>query len=174
MSTLRMAVTEKDHTTGDPYAEKVLVEYGDYQCSHCGLAHPFIKKLLKEFKGELQFVFRNFPLQEAHPMAMMAALATEAAARQNKFWEMHDIIFEHQKTLSADAVLGFAATLKLDQKQFGKDLTDKALMQKVENDFLSGLRSGVNGTPTFFLNGNMITTYNETYESLAEALQGWG
>lgn len=172
MSTLRVSVGDKDHITGDPYAEKVLVEYGDYQCPHCGKAHPFIQKLLKEFKGEIKFVFRNFPLQEVHPMAMMAALATEAAARQDKFWEMHDIIFEHQKTLSADAILDFAAELKLDQAQFGKDLLDKELMNKVERDFVSGLRSGVNGTPTFFLNGQLVTTYNETYESLAEAIKG--
>lgn len=172
MSTLRVSVGDKDHITGDAYAEKVLVEYGDYQCPHCAKAHPFIKKLLKEFQGEIKFVFRNFPLQEVHPMAMMAALATEAAARQDKFWEMHDIIFEHQKTLSADAILDFAAELKLDQAQFGKDLLDKELMNKVERDFVSGLRSGVNGTPTFFLNGQMVTTYDETYESLAEAVKG--
>lgn len=105
-------------------------------------------------------------------MAMMAALATEAAARQDKFWEMHDIIFRHQQTLSADAILDFAAELGMDQARFGKDLLDKELMNKVERDFVSGLRSGVNGTPTFFLNGQLVTTYDETYESLAEAIKG--
>ncbi|MGN6419870.1 MAG: DsbA family protein [Pseudobacter sp.] len=172
MSTLRVPVGDKDHITGDLHAEKVLVEYGDYQCPHCAKAHPFVQKLLKEFKGEVKFVFRNFPLQEVHPMAMMAALATEAAAKQDKFWEMHDIIFEHQQTLSADAILDFAAELGMDQARFGKDLLDKELMNKVERDFVSGLRSGVNGTPTFFLNGQLVTTYNETYESLAAALKG--
>ncbi|QEC43380.1 DsbA family protein [Pseudobacter ginsenosidimutans] len=171
MATLRVPVSENDHRTGDAHAELVLVEYGDYQCPHCGIAHPFIKKLLKEFKGRLQFVFRNFPLQESHPMAMMAAMAAEAAGRQDKFWEMHDIIFEHQRTLDPDSILGFAAKLKLNEKQFAHDIRDKELYQRVEDDFESGLRSGVNGTPTFFLNGKKVDSYDETYESLAELLK---
>jgi protein-disulfide isomerase len=171
MSTLRIPVSEKDHTTGNVNAEKTLVEYGDYQCPHCGAAHPFIKKLLKEFKGEFRFVFRNFPLQESHPMAMMAAMAVEAAARQDKFWEMHDIIFEHQQSLDPNSILGFAAKLKLNEEQFEKDIRDKELMQRVEDDFESGLRSGVNGTPTFYLDGKKVDSYNETYESLAKLLR---
>jgi protein-disulfide isomerase len=168
MSTLRIPVSEKDHSTGNPEADKVLVEYGDYQCPHCGIAHPFIKKLLKQYRDEFRFIFRNFPLQESHPMAMMAAIATESAARQSKFWEMHDIIFEHQDALSPDAFLKFAARLKLDEKRFEKDLHDKELKKKVEEDMEGGLRSGVNGTPTFFLNGKKIDSYDETYESLAK------
>lgn len=170
MSALRKPVSENDHHTGNAHAENVLVEYGDYQCSHCGLAHPFIKKLLKEFKGEFQFVFRNFPLQESHPMAMMAAMAAEAAGRQDKFWEMHDIIFEHQQKLDPDTILGFAAKLKLNEKQFAHDIRDKEVYQRVEDDFESGLRSGVNATPTFFFNGKKVDSYDETYESLANLL----
>lgn len=168
MATLRIPVSEQDHSTGDPYAEKTLVEYGDYECPHCGIAHPFIRKLLKEFKGEIRFVFRNFPLRESHPMAMMAAQAAEAANRQSRFWEMHDIIFEHQRMLSPDAILGFAAKLKLNEKQFEKDLGDEKLIRRIEEDQEGGLRSGVNGTPTFFLNGKKVDSYDETYESLAE------
>lgn len=166
-STLRIPVTEQDHSTGNPQAEMILVEYGDYQCPHCGIAHPFIKKLLKEFKGDLRFIFRNFPLQESHPMAMMAALASEAAGKQSKFWEMHDIIFEHQRSLSPDDILHFANKLKLNENQFEKDIRNKQLIQKVEDDMEGGLRSGVNGTPTFFLNGKKVDSYDESYDSLA-------
>ena len=169
MSTLRVPVSAADHTTGTTHAPFVLVEYGDYQCPHCGKAYPYIRKLLKKHKDELQFVFRNFPLQESHPLAMMAAMAAEAAARQEKFWEMHDMIFEHQQNLSPDSILGFASKLKLNMNQFGKDLRDKELYGKVEADFEGGLRSGVNGTPTFFLNGEQVNSYDETYKSL-EAL----
>lgn len=168
MSTLRIPVSEQDHTTGNAQAENILVEYGDYQCPHCGIAHPFIKKLLKEYEGQFRFVFRNFPLQESHPMAMTAALAAEAAALQDKFWEMHDTIFEHQRSLSTEKILDFAGKLGLDEEKFAHDIRSKPIMQRVENDFVSGARSGVNGTPTFFLNGKMVNSYNETYESLAE------
>ncbi|NML19358.1 thioredoxin domain-containing protein [Pseudoflavitalea sp. G-6-1-2] len=171
MSTLRVPVSGEDHTTGTAQAKFVLVEYGDYQCPHCGLAFPFVKKLLKKHTTDLQFVFRNFPLQESHPLAMMAAMAAEAADRQDKFWEMHDMIFKNQKHLSPDAILGFASKLKLNQNQFGKDLRDQALLSKVEADFEGGLRSGVNGTPTFFLNGEQVTSYNETYKSLEALLK---
>ncbi len=170
MSKLRIPVSEQDHRTGNFKAKIVLVEYGDYQCPHCGIAHPFTKKLLQQYSHDLLFVFRNFPLQEMHPQALISAQAAEAADRQGKFWEMHDEIFEHQNILSANNLLHFAEELNLDLEEFSKDWKSKIVLSRVEQDFDGGIRSGVNGTPTFFLNGDRLETYNESYESLARAI----
>lgn len=170
MSKLRVPVSEQDHRTGNLKAKIVLVEYGDYQCPHCGIAHPFTKKLLRQYGQDLLFIFRNFPLQEMHPQALISAQAAEAADKQEKFWEMHDTIFEHQNILSANNLLNFAERLNLDIEKFSKDWKSKIVLSKVETDFDGGIRSGVNGTPTFFLNGNRLETYDETYESLAHAV----
>ncbi len=170
MSKLRVPVSEQDHRTGNLKAKIVLVEYGDYQCPHCGIAHPFTKKLLRQYSQDLLFIFRNFPLQEMHPQALISAQAAEAADNQDKFWEMHDTIFEHQNILSANNLLNFAERLNLDIEKFSKDWKSKIVLSKVETDFDGGIRSGVNGTPTFFLNGNRLETYDETYESLAHAV----
>jgi len=171
MSSLKTPVNEHDHQTGNAKAKVTLVEYGDYQCSHCGTAYPLIKQLLKEFNNELLFVFRNFPLQEIHPAAKHAALAAEAAAKQGKFWEMHDVIYENQDDLSDQSLVGYAEMLHLNIEKFEQDWKSPELISKVENDFESGIRSGVNGTPSFFINGNNLNSYEETYESLAEAVQ---
>ena len=151
---LRPAVNETDHTTGTENAPVTLVEYGDYQCPHCGHAYPIIKQIQEELGDKLNFVFRNFPLSEMHPQAFMAALATEAAAKQNAYWPMHDIIFEHQQRLHSADLLKYATTLGLNEETFIADMQDEALKQKVEGDFESGIMSGVNGTPTFFINGS--------------------
>lgn len=122
---------------------------------------------------DLKFVFRNFPLSEMHPQAFMAAVATEAAAKQDAFWPMHDIIFEHQDRMDIESIVGYAKHLGLDEKQFIKDLQDKAMSDKVESDFESGVRSGVNGTPTFFINGKRFDgDWDEPYllAALKEAL----
>ena len=171
MAKLKVAVAATDHQTGNRNAAITLVEYGDYQCSHCGIAYPFIKRLLKDYDNQLLFVFRNFPLQEAHPQAMIAALAAEAAAKQDKFWEMHDMIYEHQADLSGNNLLVYAEALHLNVQQFGKDWKSSEILARVESDFESGLRSGVNGTPSFFINGSRLNTYDESYESLAEAVR---
>jgi protein-disulfide isomerase len=170
MSKLRVPVSEQDHRTGNLKAKIILVEYGDYQCPHCGIAHPFTKKLLQQYGHDLLFIFRNFPLQEMHPQALISAQAAEAADKQEKFWEMHNTIFEHQNILSANNLLNFAERLKLDIEKFSKDWKSKSVLSKVETDFDGGIRSGVNGTPTFFLNGNRLETYDETYDSLARAV----
>ena len=101
----------------------------------------------------MKFVFRNFPLSKIHPHAFLAAVATEAAGLQNKFWEMHDIIFENQKTLDVENILLFAENIGLDPERFKNDIQQNSLMEKVDKDFESGIRSGVNRTPTFFING---------------------
>jgi protein-disulfide isomerase len=170
MSSLHPPVSIKDHHSGNTKAGVVLVEYGDYECPYCGRAFPLIKKLLKEKGDYVHFVFRNFPLQEIHPMALSAALAAEAAAIQDKFWEMHDLIFEHQRGLSLGTLLQYSKDLGLDEQRFGNDWQSEATLSRVEADFESGLRSGVNGTPTFFVNGSRLNTYDETYASLLQAV----
>lgn len=170
MSHLKPAVSSRDHHTGNIRAGITLVEYGDYQCPYCGRAHPLIKRLLKEKGDVVHFVFRNFPLQEIHPMAYAAALAAEAAAGQDKFWEMHDLIFERQHELNTPRLLEFARELGLDEDRFAQDWQSDAMQARVEYDFESGVRSGVNGTPTFFVNGEKLHSYDETYESLLHAV----
>ena len=154
MSThLKPPVTEKDHIQGNLNAPIELVEYGDYQCPHCGRAYPIIKNIQEKLGSKLKFVFRNFPLTEIHPDAFNAALATEAAALQKKFWEMHDIIFENQISLETESILKYEKRAGLNMAQFTKDIQKDELVAKVENDLESGIRSGVNGTPSFFVNG---------------------
>jgi protein-disulfide isomerase len=170
MSKLRVPVSDQDHQTGNVKAKIVMVEYGDYQCPHCGFAHPLIKRLLKQYGHDILFIFRNFPLQEMHPQALISAQAAEAADKQHKFWEMHDMIFENQDILSANSLLHFAKQLNLGLEKFSNDWKSKGVLAKVETDFDGGIRSGVNGTPTFFINGNRLETYDASYESLARAV----
>ena len=170
MARLIPPVSAKDHQSGNTKARVTLVEYGDYQCPHCGRAFLLVKRLLKEKQNHVHFVFRNFPLQEIHPMALSAALAAEAAAAQQRFWDMHDMIFEHQGELSNYRLLDFAKVLGLDERKFARDWQNETILAKVESDFENGLRSGVNGTPTFFVNGERLDTYDETYASLLHAI----
>jgi protein-disulfide isomerase len=150
---LRPPVNEKDHATGPDNAPVTLVEYGDYQCPHCGHAYPIIKQIQEELGNDLNFVFRNFPLSESHPQAFIAAVATEAAARQDAFWPMHDVVFENQRRLNYTSLLEYASSINADKEQLATDMESEELKQKVEDDFESGIVSGVNGTPTFFVNG---------------------
>jgi protein-disulfide isomerase len=153
MANLKPPVNNSDHIKGNPNAPVQLVEYGDFQCPHCGAAHPILKEIEKHFGDKLSFVFRHFPLSESHPMAFAAAVASEAAGRQEKFWEMHDLIYENQQKLSHATLLSLAIGLKMDSDTFQKDMRQQALTDKVESDFESGIVSGVNGTPTFYING---------------------
>ncbi len=166
-----MPVDSEDHQKGSANPIITLVEYGDYQCSHCGFARPLVQKLLKQFSNKLLFVFRNFPLQESHPAAMIAAQAAEAAGLQHKFWDMHDLIYEHQEDLDDNNLISFADTLNLDVEKFLRDSNSQNVLSKIEKDLESGMRSGVNGTPTFFINENRLDSYDESYESLAEAVR---
>lgn len=150
---LKPAVSNQDHIQGPSVASIEIVEYGDYQCPHCGAAYPVIREIQKKFGDQIRFVYRNFPLSESHEFAMPAAVASEAAALQNKFWEMHDIIFENQDSLSNEGLFKMASEAGLDIEKFKEDIQKPELEQKVESDFESGIRSGVNGTPSFFVNG---------------------
>ena len=168
---LKPPVSDKDHIQGSQNASIELVEYGDYQCPYCGRAFPILKKIQTQLGDDLKFVFRNFPIEESHPDAMQAAVASEAAALQNKYWEMHDTLYEHQYDLSEAGILRLAQKLKLDVKQFASDIQNEVLVQKVEVDFESGVRSGVNGTPGFFVNGQQYYD-NWEYEYLLTYLKG--
>jgi protein-disulfide isomerase len=151
MNQLIPPVNTNDHIYGSAALE--LVEYGDYECPYCGRAYPIIKHIQQKLGDDLKFVFRNFPLSHIHPHAFAAAVATEAAGLQNKFWEMHDIVFENQKTLEPGDIFYFAKSIGLDLEKFKNDITNNELQSKVEGDIESGFRSGVNKTPTFFING---------------------
>jgi protein-disulfide isomerase len=153
MSTLKVPVTEKDHLQGDPRAPLVLVEYGDYECPHCGHAYPIVERVQKHFGKQLAFVFRNFPLNEIHPDAESAAESAEFAATQEHFWEMHDGIFENQDNLGVPLLLELAEALGLSAPALKKALENQEFAPRVREDFMGGARSGVNGTPTFFING---------------------
>lgn len=170
MAKLTPPVSSKDHAQGTAHAQVSLVEYGDFQCSYCGRAYPIVKRLQKHFGKELLFIFRNFPLSELHEFAMAAAIAAEAAGKQHKFWEMHDIIYERQDQLSNEALVDFAQELGLDMEVFSRDCGDEAVTSKVDADFESGVRSGVNGTPSFFINGHQHNA-DFDFETLAAAIQ---
>ena len=150
---LRAPLSDRDHAQGAPDAPVTLIEYGDYECPHCGRAYPIVKDVQRRLGRRLRFVFRHFPLQEAHPHAEHAAEAAEAAATQDKYWEMHDTLFEHQAALGDRQLLQYAATIGLAAEQFAQELASHEHARHVHADFLGGIRSGVNGTPTFFING---------------------
>ncbi|HLY60019.1 MAG TPA: thioredoxin domain-containing protein [Terriglobia bacterium] len=153
MSTLKVSVGPEDHTQGDAQAGCTLVEYGDYECPHCGHAYPIVKRLQKVFGKRLRFVFRNFPLNEMHPHAESAAESAEFAGAHGKFWEMHDLLFENQERLGDALFQELAKILKLNQADLREALEKREYIARVRADFTGGVRSGVNGTPTFFING---------------------
>jgi len=161
MSRLRPAVSDSDHRAGPDDAPVTLVEYGDYECPHCGRAHPIVREVQRRLGKGLRLVFRNFPLAEIHPHAQHAAEAAEAAAEQGKFWEMHDMLFEHQAHLADTDLIGLATTLGLNAMRVKDELAAGTHADRVQADFTSGVRSGVNGTPTFFING---TRYDGSWD----------
>ena len=152
-ATLKPPVGPRDHMQGPPDAPVTLLEYGDYECPFCGAAYPVVKAIQSRLGDQLCFVFRNFPLNEAHPHAQDAAEAAEAAGAQGKFWPMHDMLYENQDALEPEDLVQYARALHLDLPRFVREMREHIYAQRVREDFLSGVRSGVNGTPTFFING---------------------
>jgi protein-disulfide isomerase len=150
---LRVPVNDSDHALGPKEAPIELVEYGDFQCPHCGHAYPIVERLRENLGRELRFIYRHFPLSESHPDARNAARAAEAAGRQGRFWEMHALLFKNQDALDPDSLTGYAAAMGLDMEQWAGDFESGPVLAKLDADFRSGVRSGANGTPTFFLNG---------------------
>jgi protein-disulfide isomerase len=169
MSGLKPPVGEADHASGPADAPLTLVEYGDYECPHCGHAYPIVHEVRRRLGKRLRFVFRNFPLSQAHPHAEHAAEAAEAAAAQGQFWAMHDAIFRDQAHLGDRDLVARARALGLDVARFESELRDGVHAKRVSGDFRSGVRSGVNGTPTFFINGQRYDGSWEL-EPLLEAL----
>jgi protein-disulfide isomerase len=149
---LKIPVSTTDHVQGNLDADLVIVEYGDYQCPYCGAAYPVLKKLLKKFSREVKFVFRNFPHSEMHEYALSAAIAAEAASLQDKFWEMHDAIYENQENLDDLYLFKLAEKIGLNMEKFKSDIQKEELNDRVDADFQGGVISGVNGTPSFYVN----------------------
>jgi protein-disulfide isomerase len=152
---------ERDHIQGPTAAPVTLLEYGDYECPYCGAAYPIVKQVQARLGEQLRFVFRNFPITTSHPHAEQAAEAAEAAAAQGRFWDMHDHLYEHQRRLGDDDLRGYADELGLDVARFSDELAEHAHAARVREDFMSGVRSGVNGTPTFYVNG---VRHDDSYE----------
>ena len=150
---LILPVSDRDHVQGPPDAPVTLVEYGDYECPFCGRAHPIVKTVQRRVGPRLRFAYRHFPLAEMHPRAFRAAEGAEAAGAQGQFWAMHDMLFEHHHALEDADLLSYADYLGLDLARFVAELADGTHEVKVRSDFMSGVRSGVNGTPSFFING---------------------
>jgi protein-disulfide isomerase len=170
-ATLTQHVSARDHAEGPADAPVTLVEYGDYQCPYCGAAYPVVKRLQKTLGKKLRFVFRNFPVTQAHPYALIAAEAAEAAALQGKFWEMHDLLYERQASLKPDIIPTWAKKIGLDLDKFGNDIKQGGVVEKrIKEDRQSGIRSGVNGTPTFYINGTRYDGSSD-YDSLLAALE---
>jgi protein-disulfide isomerase len=150
---LLVPVGPDDHIQGAETAPLTLVEYGDYQCPYCAAAHVNVRLVQDQLGPRLRFVFRNFPLTQVHPLAELAAEAAEAAGSQGKFWEMHDALYENQPALSPELIAALAQGLGLDMERFNEDLASGRFGERVKRDFMGGVRSGVAGTPTFFING---------------------
>jgi len=172
--TLTPPVGPEDHVQGSEHAPITLVEYGDFECPHCGRAHPVVQELQRELGHALRFVFRHFPLREAHLHAEHAAEAAESVAArggEEAFWEMHDLMFENQEALDDASLLAYAEAAGVARTAVAADLATGATAPRVHRDFRSGVRSGVNGTPTFFVNGRRYDGNWIDAESFAADLQ---
>jgi len=153
---LAETVDHTDHLLGPEHAPAVLVEYGDFECPNCKQAVPAVEIVLNRFDGQVRFAFRHFPLTDVHPHAFAAAEAAECAGAQGKFWEMHEKLFEHQAHLDRKHLVRYADELGLDVARFSAELDDEVYRQRVLEHLESGQRSGVRGTPGFFLNGRVV------------------
>jgi protein-disulfide isomerase len=168
--TLTIPVSQRDHIRGSLDAPLQLVEYGDYECPYCGMAYPVVQEVERVLSDRLCFAYRHFPIVSAHPHALRAAEAAESADQQDRFWAMHDRLFEHQDMLADEMLVQHAVQIGLDRERFVADLTSHRFIPRVREDLSSGARSGVNGTPTFFVNGRRYQGVPEV-PSLVEALQ---
>jgi protein-disulfide isomerase len=161
MTQLKIPIGPDDHIQGDESAVCSLVEYGDYECPHCGAAYPIVKRLQKHFGNRLRFVYRNFPLSQIHSHAESAAETAEFAGSKGKFWEMHDLLFENQEQLGSGLYAELCKTLGLAASELQEALATRKYQAHVRSDFTGGVRSGVNGTPTFFIDGER---YDDSFD----------
>ena len=160
MSQLTVPVSARDHLRGSIDAPVIMVEYADFECPYCAQAYPVVKALENQLGDMLAVAFRHFPLATVHPHAQLAAEAAEAAGAQGRFWDMHDTLFENQSRLAPDDLVAYASMLQLDVARFAQDVAAHRHAGKIREDFISGVRSGISGTPTFFINGLMHTGYD--------------
>jgi protein-disulfide isomerase len=167
---LAKPIDETDHVLGPADAPVTLVEYGDFQCPHCRAAHFYLKNVAATMGDDMRFVFRHMPLTQVHPMAQPAAEAAEAAGAQGKFWPMHDLIYENQDLLSPALLTRLGQRLGLDMQRFTDDVASHRFLPKVKEDFMSAVRSGAAGTPSFFINGEPYEAGFDD-ESLIDALR---
>ena len=170
MSRLNPPVSDQDYSLGIGTAPCTLVEYGDYQCPYCGQAYPIVKQVTRHFGADLRFIFRNFPLAEMHPNAEHAAESAMFAGKHGKFWEMHDLLYENQRSLADDDLFALAGSLRLDEDALREALASGTFQPAVKADFRGGVHSGVNGTPTFFINGQRHDAAFDL-ETLSSAIQ---
>ena len=150
---LAIPVSAVDHSLGAEHSPVTVVEYGDFECPTCKQAAPAVKLMLERFGSRTRFVFRHFPIESAHPHAMHAAQAAEAAGGQGKFWQMHDLLFENQRHLKITNLREYAERLQLEMPRFIAELDDEIYLQRVREHIQGGLQSHVRGTPTFYING---------------------
>jgi len=162
-------VSARDHASGPATAPVTLVEYGDFECPYCGAAYPVVKEVQRHFRSRLRFVFRHFPLSQMHPHAEHAAEAAEAAGAAGKFWQMHDALYEHQRALADHDLVRYAVSVGVDPAVATEALIAHTYQERVKSDFMSGVRSGVNGTPSFFINGEKYEGSYDT-DALTEAI----
>jgi len=170
-----LTVSPQDHIKGNTYAKVILVEYSDLQCPACGAYYPILKRVEKEFGSKILFVYRHFPLSTIHLHAELAAQAAEAAGKQGKFWEMHDMLFEYQPAWSSEkdpekTLISYAEKLHLDSNRFKHDLRAQDTKEKISKDVGSGSHLGVQGTPTFFLAGKQISQNPQNFEEFSQLI----
>lgn len=164
MSDLRIPIDDQDHVIGPSGAPVTLVEYGDYQCPHCQAAWPEVEQVLRRYGNNLRYVYRHFPIWTMHPMAKPAAEAAEFAGHHRVFWDMHSALFANGHQLSRPILLALASAQGLDPVELAAALDQHDYARKVDADLLGGVRSGVNGTPCFFING---ARHNGRYDATA-------
>jgi protein-disulfide isomerase len=171
-----LEVDQTDHVRGAAGAKVTVVEFGDFQCPACAAYESLVRQVTKDNSGIVQVVFRHFPLTQIHQNALLAAKASEAAALQGKFWEMHDMLYDNQKAWSegTDArsmIIGYAATLGLNIKQFSQDIDSPAVEAKILAEYKEGVKLGVQGTPTFFINGKKLSDNPKSVEAFNALIQ---
>lgn len=172
-SPLKTPPSIHDHKMGPLNAKVVIVEYGDFECPHCGVFYQVIEQLLSEFKTDLCYIYRHFPLPHIHPHAMLAALASEAGNLQSEFWNMHGLLYQNYDRLSPELIFECAEELGLDMDQFKKDIRRQDLVEKINFDINSGDSNGVKGTPTLFINDQLFegpATYHPLREKIGKII----
>ena len=152
---LTVPVSPTDHTLGPQHAPVTVLEYADFECPNCKQAAPAVKLLLERFAERVRFVFRQYPLEEVHPHALLAAEASECAGAQGRFWPMHDLLFENQLHLKTNQLHSYAERVRLDMVRYTAEMDDHVYLQRIREHQQSGRDSGVRGTPTFFVNGRI-------------------